>query len=57
MIGLNKGADAMASSITGSTEDPWKRGDEVPVHYYMIGWTLGILLLVIIGLLIYKHKT
>jgi hypothetical protein len=57
MIGLNKGSDALASSISGKVEDPWKRGDEVLVHYYILGIILGASLLLIIIFLVYKAKT
>jgi hypothetical protein len=54
MIGLNKGADAKASSISGSTKPTHTQ--EAPIHYIILGWTVGLLIVFIIVAILYKAK-
>lgn len=58
MIGLNKGADAMASQISGKAGNPFhKKESLMPVHYIVLIVTLLVSLFIIIFFLIYRYKT
>jgi len=57
MIGLNKGADAMASQISGKAGNPFKKEELLPVHYILFIVTLLVSLLIIVFFLIYRYKT
>ena len=58
MIGVNKGADALASEIDGQVKNPFAKEPELnPVHYILFICTLSISLLIIMILLIYRART